>query len=225
MTLCLSLQVAYYEVGNLNTKTYPAAANLPTFVRENYVLHGNRNDYNTDRIIISYQVRTRVVETVYVTEHDGAGCGRFSPDRTHEISFELIRALQSPQLDLNTFLIQTGYYANVQAVQTNDVEDIHYPVLTYSGSTTGTAQSHDVQFFSQAFNQHLGVNIAPFSYDQQRHYIVNVTSHNNTLVGNYGEVQLEYRRPKAIKWPRSLRQSSWLSGWEQFYEGKRTIVF
>ncbi|TKS69348.1 hypothetical protein D9C73_003412 [Collichthys lucidus] len=212
-------QVAYYEVGNLNTKTYPAAVNLPTYVRENYALEGNRNDYNTDRIIISYQVRTRVVETVYVTEHDGAGCGRFSPDRTHEISFELIRALQSPQLDLTTFLIQTGYYALVQAVQTNDVEDIYYPVQIYSGSTTGTTQSHDVQFFSQAFNQHLGVNIAPFSYDQQQHYIVNVTSHNNTHVGNYGEVQHEYRRPKAIKWPRSLRQSYWLSGWEQFYEG------
>ncbi|KAE8301109.1 hypothetical protein D5F01_LYC01268 [Larimichthys crocea] len=176
---------------------------LPLLDRRNKKRQGNRNDYNTDRIIISYQVRTRVVETVYVTEHDGAGCGRFSPDRTHEISFELIRALQSPQLDLTTFLIQTGYYALVQAVQTNDVQDIHYPVQTYSGSTTGTTQSHDVQFFSQAFNQHLGVSIAPFSYDQHQHYIVNVTSHNNTLVGNYGEVQHEYRRPKAIKWPHS----------------------
>ncbi|XP_067354745.1 uncharacterized protein [Channa argus] len=46
----------YFEVGNLNTETYPSSANLPTYVRENYGFDGNRSTYNIDRIIISYQM-------------------------------------------------------------------------------------------------------------------------------------------------------------------------
>nr|XP_046256954.1 uncharacterized protein LOC124065546 isoform X2 [Scatophagus argus] len=214
-------KVEYYEVGNLNTETYPSAANLPTFVRENYDLHGNRGKYNTDRIIISYQMTANVVETVYITEHDGAGFGRFSPDGTYEISPELIQALQSPHLDLTTFLTQMGYYGDIQIVQANDIDEIGYPELsvnqmfntvqTYSGSTTRTAQIDD---FLNAFKEQLWTNAEPFNYDQQLHYIVNVTSHSN-----YGEVQHKHRKPKATKRPRALRQSYWPSAWEQISEG------
>ncbi|XP_035516889.1 uncharacterized protein LOC118327581 [Morone saxatilis] len=214
-------QVAYFEIGNLNTKTYPGAANLPTYVTENYGLDGNRGNYNIDRIIISYQVRTRVVETVYVTEHDGEASWRFSPDRTFEISCELIRALQSPQLDLTTFLIQVGYYSGNQVIQDNYIGESHNPepsaqqmfntVQTYSGSTARTAQSGDLRFFSAAFNQQLGVNVEPFSYDQQRHYIVNVH--------NYSGLQHTYWTPETIKGSVASWKSYLSSGWEQFYEG------
>ncbi|KAK1885667.1 Chitin synthase 3 [Dissostichus eleginoides] len=73
-------QVLYFEVGNLNTDTYPASANLPTYVRENYVLEDKIGDINLDRIIVSYQLRTRVVERVYVTEHDRAAFGGYWGD-------------------------------------------------------------------------------------------------------------------------------------------------
>lgn len=108
-----SFQVTYFEVGNLSTETYPASANLPAYVRENYRSGVRSNNSNIDRIIIGYRVRTRVVEAVYITEHDPAAFGRFRFDRTFEISCELIQALQNPQLDLTGFLIQMGYYVNV----------------------------------------------------------------------------------------------------------------
>uniref|UniRef100_A0A3Q4HHF9 Uncharacterized protein n=1 Tax=Neolamprologus brichardi TaxID=32507 RepID=A0A3Q4HHF9_NEOBR len=107
----LSFQVTYFEVGNLSTETYPASANLPAYVRENYRSGVRSNNSNIDRIIIGYRVRTRVVEAVYITEHDPAAFGRFRFDRTFEISCELIQALQNPQLDLTGFLIQMGYYS------------------------------------------------------------------------------------------------------------------
>ncbi|KAF7649832.1 hypothetical protein LDENG_00135320 [Lucifuga dentata] len=104
------MKVAYYEVGNLNKESHPGSSNLPSYVRENYdfkYCHGNDN---MDRIIISYQVTTRVIKKVYITEHGGVVFGRFSPDRTHEISPELIQALQSPYLDRTTFLTLMGYH-------------------------------------------------------------------------------------------------------------------
>lgn len=138
-------------------------------MRENYGLYGNCSNYNIDRIIISYQVRTRVVEMVYVTEHDGAAFGRFSPDRTYEISSELIQTLQSLQLDLDTFLTHTGYWGDLQVVQSNHIEEIHHPepsaqqmfnmVQTYSGCTARTEQRNDLRFFSEAFNQQLDVSL------------------------------------------------------------------
>ncbi|XP_033976823.1 uncharacterized protein LOC117474906 isoform X1 [Trematomus bernacchii] len=138
-------QVLYFAVGNLNTDTYPGSANLPTYVRENYVCEGNIGDINLDRIIVSYQLRTRVVERVYVTEHDRAAFGRFSTHGTFEIHPELIQALQSPQADLTTFLSRTGYWGDIQVVQANDIEEIYYPepsaqqmsniMQNYSGST------------------------------------------------------------------------------------------
>lgn len=99
-------------------------------MRENYGLVGNCVNHNTDRVIISFQVRTRVVETVYVTEHEGGGSGRFSPGRTYEISFELIRALQSPQLDITTFLTQMGYYRDIQGQQLG-VDIVNYDQLVH----------------------------------------------------------------------------------------------
>uniref|UniRef100_A0A3Q3GYB7 Uncharacterized LOC108251393 n=1 Tax=Kryptolebias marmoratus TaxID=37003 RepID=A0A3Q3GYB7_KRYMA len=98
------LPLLYFEVGNLNTMTYPESADLPASVREYYGIGGKYNGSNMDRIIISYQVKTRVVEKVYVTEHDNEDLGGFRSDGTHEISPELIRVLQDPQLDLSTFL-------------------------------------------------------------------------------------------------------------------------
>lgn len=218
-------KMAYFEVGNLNTETYPSSANLPTYVRENYEFNGNCVNYNIDRIIISYQVRTRVVETVYVTEHDTAVFGRFSPDRTHEISCELIQALQNPQLDLTTFLTQMGYYGDMVVVQDNNINETHYPepsaqpmynmVQTNSGSTT-MEQSDNLRFFSEAFNQQLNVNIEPFSSDQQGYYTVNITQYNSGLAV---EVQPKYRRPKAKKRQQALWQSYCHSEWERAYKG------
>ncbi|XP_071361838.1 uncharacterized protein [Trachinotus anak] len=212
-------QLLYYEVGNLNTDKYPESANLPMYVRENYGLDGNRGINNIDRLIISYQVRTMVVETVYVTQHDSAAFGRFCPEGTYEISSELIQALQSPQLDLTTFLTMMGYYGDIQGVQ--DMEELHYPeasaqtVQTYSGFTAGPG-SDDLRFLSEAFNQQLDINIS-FSYDQQVHNTVSVTSYNPGPVANYSEVQRKHRRPKANKRHRALRQSDWMYGWEQAY--------
>lgn len=221
----LVMKMAYFEVGNLNTETYPSSANLPTYVRENYEFNGNCVNYNIDRIIISYQVRTRVVETVYVTEHDTAVFGRFSPDRTHEISCELIQALQNPQLDLTTFLTQMGYYGDMVVVQDNNINETHYPepsaqpmynmVQTNSGSTT-MEQSDNLRFFSEAFNQQLNVNIEPFSSDQQGYYTVNITQYNSGLAV---EVQPKYRRPKAKKRQQALWQSYCHSEWERAYKG------
>ncbi|XP_029287813.1 uncharacterized protein LOC115008374 [Cottoperca gobio] len=210
--------VVYFEVGNLNTETYPASANLPTYVRENYDLDGNFGNNNIDRIIVRYQVRTRVVETVYVTEHDGAAFGSFSTARTFEIHPELIQALQSPQLDLTAFLTQTGYWGDMQVVQANNMEEIHYLQpsaqqmfnITYSGSTARTQRD--------SFNQQLDVNGEPFSYDQQVQYIVNVTSHNSRFMACNSEVQLKYRKRKANKRPRALRTSYWQSGREKLYK-------
>ncbi|XP_031601298.2 uncharacterized protein LOC116324726 [Oreochromis aureus] len=153
-------KVTYFEVGNLSTETYPASANLPAYVRENYRSSVRSNNSNIDRIIIGYRVRTRVVETVYVTEHDPAAFGRFRFDRTFEISCELIQALQNPQLDLTSFLIQMGYYVNVlqgigeipysdpSAQQTCSV------VQNYSGYTA-TTQQQQLYWYPSSYEQHV----------------------------------------------------------------------
>ncbi|XP_049426498.1 uncharacterized protein LOC125885100 [Epinephelus fuscoguttatus] len=210
-------KVVYYEVGNLNTETYPASANLPAYVRENYGLYG---DYNIDRIIIGYQVKTRVVETVYVTEHDGVAFGRFNTDRTYEVSPELIQVLQNPQLDLTTFLNRTGYCGDMQVVQADNVGEIHCPdpsvqeifnlMQNYSGSVA-RAVHDDLSFFSETFNLQLDVNMEPFSYDQYGNHMVNVTSNNSRVVAGYSKVQRKYRKPKAKKKPRVYDDSYWLS--------------
>nr|XP_020442642.1 uncharacterized protein LOC109952111 [Monopterus albus] len=202
-------KVVYFEVGNLNTETYPASANLPTYVRENYGSDCNCGSDNIDRIIISCQVRTTVVETVYVTEHDRVDFGRFSRDRTYEIGSELIQALQNPKLDLTTFLTQVGYF---EVVQASNIEEIHYPESS-AQQMFDMVQTYSDDFLTEAFHQQLDVTIEPFSYKQHMHYIV--TPHNNGLVANYSEVQHKYRKPKASKRQRALREYYWQSEWEQ----------
>lgn len=213
--------MVYFEVGNLSTETYPSSANLPTYVRENYRLGGSYGNSNIDRIIISYQVRTRVVGTVYVTEHDNASFGRFCPDRTYEVNSEVIMALNDPQLDLTDFLTQMGYYGDIQVVQENYIEDIYdlqpfvpqmlNGVQTYSQST-GRAEQSDNDFFSEAFNQYLHVDSDPISYYQQSNIRLN------------SQELRQYRRPKAKKKKqRPFRQYYWPSRWEQPYEGKGAV--
>ncbi|XP_053183631.1 uncharacterized protein LOC128366889 [Scomber japonicus] len=192
-------KMTYFEVGNLNTETYPGSADLPTYVTENYGLDSNYNNYNIDRIIISCQVRTRLVETVYVTEHDAAVFGRFSPDRTYEISCELIRALQNSQLDLTTFLTQMGYYVAMEEIY--NPQPSYNTVQTYSGSTTTRGQSS---------NQQLNLNTELFSYDQQGNCTVNITSY---IRGLAVEVQ-----PTHKKRQQALYQSYWHSDWQRAYK-------
>lgn len=190
----------YFEVGNLNTETYSGSANLPEYVRENYRLHGNQGTYNIDRIIIGYQMRTRVVETVYVTEHDRSSSGRFRSDRTYQISAELIHALQSPVLDITTFLIRMGYFLPMWGLNGNDNEEINYPepaeqqmLHTYSGWTATTGQNYDSGFLSDIFQQQLDAYTSPFSYDQQVNYTDNVTQDNSGLMAVCREMQHPHR--------------------------------
>lgn len=205
----------YFEVGNLNTETYAGSADLPAYVRENYGSDGNRGTYNIDRIIISYQVRTRVVETVYVTEHDRTASGRFSPERTYQISAELIQVLQSPLLDITTFLTQMGYYAPIRVFQSHNVEEINYPepsaqqmLQTYSGSTARTDQNYDLRFFPEDFQYQLDANMSPFSYDQQAHY---TAQNNHRLLTVYKEMQHICRTQRYPPYE-----------WYEPYEGKDT---
>lgn len=175
-------------------------------------MNGYCGDYNIDRIIISYHVRTRTVETVYVTEHGGEVFGGFSPDRTYEISFEIIQVLQSPQLGLTTFLTQMGYYSDFQLVQANNIDGTHHSEDSYQQmfnirSMARTMQSN-IQLPSEALDLQPGVNIESFSYDQQVHHTVNKTSRPAT---NYSDRSFE-----AIKRARALMQSYW----KQIYKGK-----
>lgn len=190
-----SLQVLYFEVGNLNTETYPASANLPPYVRENYWSGGKCTNCNIDRIIIGYRVKTRVVETVYVTEHEAAMSGRFRSDRTYEISSELIQALQNPQLDLTTFLIQMGYYVNVlQGVEAMPYSDpaaqqTFSVVQNYSGATATAQLLHSY----------------PCSYEQTRSYVAPQTravahcSQASWERFNEGKVRLGFSLCKQVK--------------------------
>lgn len=206
----------YFEVGNLNTESYSGSANLPAYVRENYSLDGNRGTYNIDRIIISYQVKTGVVETVYVTEHDITVSGRFRSDRTFQISAELIQALQSPLLDITNFLYWMGYYSHIQMFSGNDTQEMNYPepaaqqvLQPYTGCTATTDQCYDFRFLSDVFQQQLDANMSTFIYNEQAHYTGRVTQHNNELQAVYRELQ-HTRRTECYP-PR------W---WYQPYEGK-----
>ncbi|KAM3622823.1 uncharacterized protein V6R79_003547 [Siganus canaliculatus] len=208
----------YYEVGNLNTETFSAAANLPSYVRENYELDQDRSNHNIDRIIISYQVQTRVVDSVYITEHDRDVYGSFNPYSTFKVSLELIHALQQPELDISTFLIQMGYYANIQMSSVGQIyhldpsaQQMFNSVQTYGGSRRREN--------SEAFYNWLGASIEPHYFEQQDLYTINVTSNDSRLVANYSGAQHKRRKPKATRTPRALRQSYWPSEWEPLYEG------
>ncbi|XP_030643998.1 uncharacterized protein LOC115824055 [Chanos chanos] len=101
----------YFEVGNLNMESYPEAQNLPDYVREDYdmlMLTYNR-DKNRDRVIVRLRPDS-IVPKVYVTEHSLNGeSGSFDRERTHLLDPELIAYIRDPELELSTFLRQSGY--------------------------------------------------------------------------------------------------------------------
>ena len=200
--ICLPLQLAYFEVGNLSTGTYPESANLPPYVRENYGFEGTYDNSNKDRIIISYQVRTRVVEKVYVTEHDEAAAGMFRRDGTHEVSSELIQALQNPQLDISTFLTQMGYYGYVQTLQ------------------------DQFGFFPETF-RHVDLNFDPFIGDQRVQNGFNINANGNGPVIQYSGVQQRKKRSKKTKKPRAVSYDDfrWVPVWQPPCRGKGPGLF
>lgn len=198
-------QLSYFEVGNLNTETYPASADLPAYVRENYGLDANYGDYNSDRIIISYQARSRMVEAVYVTEHDDDAFGRFRADRTFEVSCDLIRVLQNQQLDVSTLLFQMGYYDDMQETQHHEpsVQEVFDMMQTFSRG----------DFFSGAFDQFM----EPFSFDQQ--WMFDTTPSNSRTVARCSQVK--HKKPKTKKKPRVVRRSYREPNWEPYWEPRR----
>ncbi|XP_029931604.1 uncharacterized protein LOC115376216 [Myripristis murdjan] len=208
-------RLAYYLVGNLNTETYPASANLPAYVTEYYRLSNNPDSVTTlydnlDRIIISLRVGTRVVETVYVTEHDMFVSGRFSPDNTHEVSPALIRALQSPELDLSTFLTHMGYYQGMQVARVEDIGQIHNQELS-AQQILDLLQSYSGY---SAIGQQIYVNTTSSSYGQDVQYDFNLTSAYNQYIPDYGVVWYDYRRSRAVTGARASVHGFGLSAWE-----------
>ncbi|CAJ1053854.1 uncharacterized protein LOC117815687 isoform X2 [Xyrichtys novacula] len=185
-------RVVYYEVGNLNAETYLGSENLPNYVTQNFGFEG---EDNTDRLIISYKVRSRVVDKVYVTQHDRAFSGRFSPNDTYEISSELIQALQSPYMEVTSFLTQMGYYGDIPVVGSCDNEYTNY-------------QSEQIS----TFNNYSCSTVQIEHSNASGHYSVavcgNVTVNNREITFNepayYSGVQYNYRRPKASKTPRAV---------------------
>ncbi|XP_074551206.1 uncharacterized protein LOC141808478 [Halichoeres trimaculatus] len=202
-------QVVYYEVGNLNTETYPGSEDLPPYVTQNYGFEG---DYNTDRLIISYQVKSRAVETVYVTKHDSDFSGSFSPDDTYEISSELIQALQTSHMDLTSFLTEMRFYMDIPVVEWYNEENYDYNEQmfdSYTDSAVRTIQSNTSGWLS-----------ASLSHEQTAHSNISITMLNNRLVTNYSEVPQDYRKPKTHKKPRAVRWSYIMSGLEQSWKGQ-----
>lgn len=198
-------QVLYFEVGNLNTETYPASADLPAYVRENYGLDGNYGDCNSDRIIISYQARSRLVEAVYVTEHDDDAFGRFRADRTFEVSCDLIRVLQDQRLDVSSLLSRMGYYDDVQETQEPSVQEVFDMMRTFSRD----------EFFSGAFDHFM----EPFSFDQPWMFDTTPSRSSRTVARCS---QVKPKKPKTKKKPRAVRRScqepSWEPDWEPDWE-------
>ncbi|KAM4751257.1 uncharacterized protein FYW61_008106 isoform 1-T2 [Anableps anableps] len=195
-------QLVYFVVGNLNIQSYPESADLPAFVRENL---GMDSVSNSDRIIISYQVKTRVVDKVYVTKHDDASVGRFRSDGTHEVSSQLIRVLQNPQLDLSSLLSQMGYYDDVEMLQ--DTQEMQDPSVQMMLSMM---QNDHTGFFSEAFSCQL---------DLDRFCASMNTDGSGSLVC-YTPVQK--KKKKSRKKPKPLKEISWhsscLDPYQDYYE-------
>ncbi|KAJ8001085.1 hypothetical protein DPEC_G00187550 [Dallia pectoralis] len=96
----------YFEVGNLNTESYPEAIDLLPYVRQYYLSMRYYHQCNRDRLII--RLNKRKVTATYVTEHkDNGNRGEFDPEHTHLVSPDLIRIIQ--QLELPVYLELTGY--------------------------------------------------------------------------------------------------------------------
>ncbi|KAG7458558.1 hypothetical protein MATL_G00221530 [Megalops atlanticus] len=96
----------YFEVGNLNADTHPGALDLPKYVREAYDNRRNFYERNKDRIIISLHRSTKLIEEVYITEHQ-SGSGDFSPDGTYLLSSDIIR--DAGNMQLIDFLQRAGF--------------------------------------------------------------------------------------------------------------------
>ncbi|XP_039511295.1 uncharacterized protein LOC120466756 [Pimephales promelas] len=91
----------YYVVGNLNTKKYPKAKDLPKYVSEDY--SSNQLDSNTDRVIVS--LNGWELERVYVTQHHDRS--NYDPNATHRISRGLLMIIR--EMSLDTFLEKMKY--------------------------------------------------------------------------------------------------------------------
>ncbi|XP_014832677.1 PREDICTED: uncharacterized protein LOC106910532 isoform X2 [Poecilia mexicana] len=190
-------QLVYFVVGNLSIQSYPQSADLPAFVRENLGVDGVSN---SDRIIISYQVKTRLVDKVYVTEHDDADAGRFRSDGTHEVSSQLIRLLQNPQLDLSSLLTQMGYYDDVEMLQDAPDPSVQMMLNMMQNDPTG--------FFSQAFSRQL---------DLDRFCSSTNTDGSGSLVCYTPLQKRKRKKKKSSKKPKPQREVSWRSSWSDPY--------
>lgn len=202
-------------VGNLSTKTYPESADLPSFVREYYGMDWNHSGSNMDRIIISYQVKTRVVEKVYVTEHDDKVLGRFRSDGTHEVSPELIRVLQDPQLDLSTFLSWMRYFEDVETVQ--ETEDVQNPDVSVQ-MIFNVMQNDPGRFLSEGLGD-LGLTFDPSGCDQQERYSFSSVSRAGP-VAKFAPMKQRNKKSKAKKRPKVLMETYLEPRWKLPYRGK-----
>lgn len=93
------INIPYYVVGNLNS---PGADQLPSYVSEDY--YSNRDDSNTDRIIVSVD-DDEWIERVYVTQHMDSS--NYDPYATFQISRCLLIIIRC--MNLEDFLWKTGY--------------------------------------------------------------------------------------------------------------------
>lgn len=206
-------------VGNLSTKTYPESADLPLFIRESYGMDRNHIGANMDRIIISYQVKTRVVEKVYVTEHDYEDFGGFRSDGTHEVSPELIRVLRDPQLDLTTFLSWMGYYEDVETVQ--ETEDTQDPDVSVQ-MIFSMMQNDPGRFLSEGFGD-LDLTFDPSGCDQQEQYTFSSNSSAGSMA-KFAPVKQKSKKSKAKKRQKVLMQTYVEPRWELPYRGKEAVM-
>ncbi|XP_032418725.1 uncharacterized protein LOC116719962 isoform X2 [Xiphophorus hellerii] len=192
------MKLLYFVVGNLSTRSYPRSADLPAFVRENLGADGVSN---SDRIIISYQVNTRLVDKVYVAEHDDADAGQFRSDGTHEVSSRLIRLLQNPQLDLSSLLTQMGYYDDVEMLQDAQDPSVQMMLSMMQNDPTG--------FFSQAFSRQLDLDRFCSS--------TNPDCSGSLVCYTTLQKKKKKKKKKSSKKPKPLRELSWRSSWSDPY--------
>uniref|UniRef100_A0A671PF67 Uncharacterized protein n=1 Tax=Sinocyclocheilus anshuiensis TaxID=1608454 RepID=A0A671PF67_9TELE len=107
-----------YEVGNLNSRRYPAAAALPAYVRMHYS-NNHGQERNMDRLIVSLdETTTNRIQNVFITAHIQGNLD-FNSDDTYEINPDLLSQIRQtyPCTDneqenknrCNQFLERIGY--------------------------------------------------------------------------------------------------------------------
>uniref|UniRef100_A0A3B1K2I6 Wu:fc75a09 n=1 Tax=Astyanax mexicanus TaxID=7994 RepID=A0A3B1K2I6_ASTMX len=112
----------YYEVGNLNPKE---RRGLPKYVWRGYT--GNRDNSNTDRIIIC--INGSSLERLYVTRHKNQWT--FNPNQTFCISPELLKTIRN--LTQKDFLRQTtSRYITIpeSTRETSTMQDYQLPPIS-----------------------------------------------------------------------------------------------